>query len=53
MTSSIAIPLIWFGLALLQIRLPCCDPATNDLKSRVEFAQGTQSLESCMNAVSY
>ena len=35
------IPPVWFGLAFLRIRLPYCDTATNDLKSRVEFAGGT------------
>ena len=27
---------IWFGLAFLRIRIPCCDPTTNDLKCRVD-----------------
>ena len=51
--KGICIPPIWFGLAFLQIRLPCSDPTTDDLNSRVEFAGGTYSLEAGMNAESF
>ena len=47
------IPPIRFGVAFLRIRLPCSDPTRDDLNSGVEFAAGTYSLESCMNAVSF
>ena len=49
--GAYTIPPIWFGLALLRIRLPCSDTATDDLNSRVEFPGGTYFLESHTNAV--
>ena len=35
-SGRFCIPHFWFGLAFLRITLPCCDPMTNDLKSRVD-----------------
>ena len=43
-----SICIFWLGLS----SLPRSGPATDDLKSRVDFAGGTQSLESCTHAVS-
>ena len=42
--------LVWSSIPTNKAR---CGQATDDLKSRVEFAGGMQSLESCMNAVSF
>ena len=44
---------IWFGLAVLWIRLPWRGPTTDDLNSRVEFAGGMYSLLSHTNSVSF